>query len=397
MQAQALVERGWIEAAVALLDPHLETDRDAALLRFQLAERLNDYDALLAVLNEDVLARLPWSTRDRAHLLMAQRQVAAGRIESAKVHLDLVFPDAEVYPASRLLVGDLEAADGHYRAAVHAWREAVLGGETGAGLLRIAEVYEKLGRPANAVTYLEMIPKEASSWGRSRLPLARDLLAIGAEGEAMALLIDLGEPEIQAELWTPELAFLRAEAWSQRCRRDRAQEIRNGAVVALKPVLDQLIYELEQNYTPEQAWEAHFGHRSINGPPKGSLPEAWYRTFLDGDDVRPLVERLLRVDRELVNVALTGDDTLVAALAARRAMTIRGLGLRLLVALERARDRLVPWVQGKAESERLVLLLPEDERPKRTSQTPRGRRYRGEFWRTAAPASPAACSTQTTP
>lgn len=368
--ARALMAEGLPETAVVVLDPHLATDPAAALLRFQLAERLGDPEALQAVLSEEVVAHLPWSTRDEAHLLMARRDVATGHIEQARVHLELVFPDADAYGPSRLLVGDLEASEARYLAAVHTWREAVMRGEDVA-LLRIAEVYERLGRPADAVHYLEMIPAEHPSWWRSRVPLARDLLAIGAEGEAMAVLLDLAKKAVPGDWWVPELQFLRAQAWSQRCVEARAREIRTRAAARLAPVLVLFEAEIQQGYSPEAAWEAHFGHAS-----GGSLPRAWYHTFLGGDDVRPLLARLVRIDDELVRVALTGDDTRVAGLAARRAATVRALGLRLIVAMARERDRIAPWVEGRAEADGLVMVLPEDEQPDRRRRGVSERRSR---------------------
>ena len=247
--ARALMAEGLPETAVVVLDPHLATDPAAALLRFQLAERLGDPEALQAVLSEEVVAHLPWSTRDEAHLLMARRDVATGHIEQARVHLELVFPDADAYGPSRLLVGDLEASEARYLAAVHTWREAVMRGEDVA-LLRIAEVYERLGRPADAVHYLEMIPAEHPSWWRSRVPLARDLLAIGAEGEAMAVLLDLAKKAVPGDWWVPELQFLRAQAWSQRCVEARAREIRTRAAARLAPVLVLFEAEIQQGYSP---------------------------------------------------------------------------------------------------------------------------------------------------
>ncbi len=50
--ARAYRARGWSEAAVAVLDPHLAGHPQAAPLRFELAAELDDEPALQAVLTE---------------------------------------------------------------------------------------------------------------------------------------------------------------------------------------------------------------------------------------------------------------------------------------------------------------------------------------------------------
>lgn len=350
--ARAHLEQGWAEAAVTVLDPYLWQSADAALLRFELAEQLEDPGALQDVLTPDVVERLPWSTRDRAHLLLATRDLQAGRIAAARRHLEVVYPDSAAWGRARLLAGDLALADGQPRSAVYHWREAVEHGESGLGLLRIAETYEKLGRPADAVGYLEMIPDGTPAWWQSRIPLARDLLAIGSEGEAMAVLVALAEPEVQIDLWTPELEFLRAEAWEQRCQYAKATEIRLSARQALRPVFEAT--EIPPESTPEALWATYVGEGS-------PMPAPWVRTFLAGRDVQPLVDRVKRIDAELAPIALAGHDDLVAILVGRRAATVRQLGLRLQVALVRERNRLAPWLFGKAEQEGLVAATPNED------------------------------------
>ncbi len=321
--------------------------------------------------------RLPWSTRDRAHLILARADVAAGRRESAKVHLDLVFPDADVYAASRLLWGDLDRMEERFLSAVHHWREAVHHGEVGAGLLRIGEVYAQVGRPADAVTYLSMIPADSEAWADSRLPLARSLLAVGDEGPAMSVLLSVADPAQRAARWMPELEFLRARAWEARCRPGRAEEIRVAARAALRPTYEELLYHLAIETPPGETWRSHFGEAA-----EGQLPRAWYTAFLRRPAVRPRAARLLRIDDELVQVALAGRDELVAALAARRGVVVHELGRLLRAALEQELDRLARWLEpaGRGVAGRAVVDSPTPAWP---WPEQRGRRgpFRGEFWR----------------
>ncbi|MBX2801834.1 MAG: tetratricopeptide repeat protein [Myxococcales bacterium] len=343
--ARALLGAGWIEAAAVTLDPWLGEDAEAALLRFELADRVGDHDSLQPVLTPPLVAKLPWSTRDRAHLVLGRTHIETGDLRAAARHLSQVYPDAEVYSDALLLLGDIEAARGNLLTAVRTWRQATFHGAPSQALLRIGQVYEQLGRPANAATYFEMIPEQTPEWAHSRVPLARDLLAAGSEAEALSALLALNQSWVRAHTWSPEAEFLRARIWAVRCRPDRAEEIAQSARDELAPVLVAFTLAMNSGGSPNDLWDDHFGHGAAGG-----LPARWYRTFLAGRDVAPLFARLKRIDRELVMLSLEGHDALVAALAARRGRTVHALGIRLAAAIARDRSAIAPWLEDVEEA-----------------------------------------------
>lgn len=387
-EAGALLEAGWPESAVCLLDSWLGRDPEAALLRFSLAERLDDDEALQAVLTPRIVAALPWSTRDQAHLLLGRAALQRGEPDIARQHLESVFPDAAAYGEASLLLGDLAVSGGQVIDGLHAWRRAVQGGELGPGLLRIASTYEALDRPADAATYLSMIPEALPEWGPSRVRLAEQLVVSGAEGQALSVLLELGRAPTSGPIWAPTAELLRGVVWQVRCQRlgercpaGGADPERSAAQrEALGVLLLQLRAALGTGSGPSEAFSL-----LIDAPADPALlPEGWVRSWRRRPEVAPLLLRLERIEAELVEVALAGEDALVAALAARRGATVAALGAQLRLALEQEIEALSPWAEGSAPQQLLqqARSRPSGPLPRCGSLAQSGRSWpiRGEIW-----------------